>query len=104
MKKCFLAGEKYLLELAQKGRKVYGAQMVAASVLAGEDVVGRRRKLITVGLKATNQVPQVCQAKALLLLQGDHPLAKLYITRTHEKGHEGAVSTVLSTDQGRKFQ
>ncbi len=31
--------------------------MLAASVLTGEDVVERRRKLITVGLKAANQVP-----------------------------------------------
>jgi hypothetical protein len=67
--------------------------MLASSVLTEEDVVRKWHKLGTVGSRAANQVPQVYGAKALPLLQGDHPLARMYILKAHEKGHEGAIST-----------
>jgi hypothetical protein len=83
----------YQLDLAQKGMRIVGAKMLATCVLTEEDV-GRRCKLITVGSRAANQVTQVYGAKALPLLQSDDPLAKLYVQRAHEKGHEGSVSTL----------
>jgi hypothetical protein len=63
------------------------------SVLDKLHFSSRRHKLVTVDLRASNQVPQVYGAKALPLLQGDHPLARMYILKAHEKGHEGAIST-----------
>jgi hypothetical protein len=34
--------------IAQKGMKVAGAKMLAADILTEEDLLGRRRKLITI--------------------------------------------------------
>jgi hypothetical protein len=65
----------YLLELAQKRMKVAGAKMLAAEVLTEEDLLGRRQKLITVSSRATDQIPQVCGARTLPLLQANHPMA-----------------------------
>jgi hypothetical protein len=46
--KCWHAGEMYLLEVAQKGMKVAGVKMLAVDVLTEDDVLGRKRQLITV--------------------------------------------------------
>ncbi len=46
----------YLLELAQKGMGISGAKMLAMDVLTEEDVLGQKRKLITVGSRAANQI------------------------------------------------
>jgi hypothetical protein len=36
-----------------------------------------------------NQVSHTYGAKELPVLQANHPLAKLYMRKAHEKGHEG---------------
>jgi hypothetical protein len=92
--KCQHVGEMYLLALAQKGMKVVGEKMLAVDVLTEEDVLGRRRKLITVGSRVANQVENEYRRKALPLLQSVHPLARLYMKKAHEKEHEGAISTL----------
>jgi hypothetical protein len=84
----------YLLELAQKGMGISGAKMSATDVLTEEDVLGQRRKLITVSSRAVNQTPGVYGASELPVLQAAHPLAKLYMKEAHEKGHVGTVSTL----------
>jgi hypothetical protein len=50
--KCRRAGELYLLEMAQKGMKVAKVKMLAADVQTEEDMLGKRRKLISVGSRA----------------------------------------------------
>jgi hypothetical protein len=65
---CQRAGELYLLELAQKGMGISGAKMLATDVLTEEDVLGQKRKLITVGSWAVNQVMHVYGAKVLPVL------------------------------------
>jgi hypothetical protein len=50
------AGEMYLLKMAQKGMKVAGVKMLAVDVLKKDDVLGRRRKLITVRSRVVNQI------------------------------------------------
>jgi hypothetical protein len=56
---CQLAGELYLLELAQKGMKIAGVRMLATDVASEEDVIGRRRKLIVIGSRGRNQIAEV---------------------------------------------
>jgi hypothetical protein len=53
---CRRAGELYLLELAQKEMGISWAKMLATNVATEEDVLGQRRKLITVGSRAKNQI------------------------------------------------
>jgi hypothetical protein len=88
------AGELYLLELAQKGMGISAAKMLATNVVTEEDVLGQRRKLITVGSRAKNQIAGVYGRGELPVLQRVHPLAMLYMRDAHEKGHEGILSTL----------
>jgi hypothetical protein len=92
--KCRRAGELYLLEMAQKGMKVAEVKMLVADVQTEEDMLGKRRKLISVGSRAVKQVAQVYGMKTLHLLQSTHPMAALYMKKPHEKGPEGAISTL----------
>jgi hypothetical protein len=90
---CRWAGELYLLELAQKGMGISWAKMLASNVVTEENVLGQRRKLITAGLRAKNQIAGVYGRAQLPVLQRVHPLAVLYMWAAHEKGHEGILST-----------
>jgi hypothetical protein len=91
---CRRAGELYLLELAQKGMGIAGPKMLATDVLTEEDVLGKKKKLITVGSWAANQIAHVYVAKTLPVLQASHPKVELYIRKAHEKGHEGVISSL----------
>jgi hypothetical protein len=73
---------------------IAGAKMLATDVLTKEDVLGKKRKLITIGLRAANQIAPVYGAKALPVLQADHPLAELYVRKAHERGYEGVISSL----------
>jgi hypothetical protein len=50
---------------------------VAADVLIEEDILGKRCKLITVILRAANQIEQVHDVKTLPLLLATHSMAGL---------------------------
>jgi hypothetical protein len=56
---CRRAGELYLLEVAQKGMGISGAKMLATNIVTEEDMLGQRRKLITIGSRAVNQITGV---------------------------------------------
>jgi hypothetical protein len=56
---CQRAGELYLLGLAQRGMGISGAMMLATNVVIEEDVLGQKRKLITMGSMAKNQIAGV---------------------------------------------
>jgi hypothetical protein len=47
--KCLRSAELYLLERAQKGMKISGAEMLAMDVVTEEDINGVKRKLIMIG-------------------------------------------------------
>jgi hypothetical protein len=81
---CRWAGKLYLLELAQKGMGISGAKMLATNVVTEEDVLGQRRKLITVGSRGKNHIAEVYRRTELPVLQRGHPLAALYIWAAHE--------------------
>jgi hypothetical protein len=68
---------------------ISGAKKVATDVFTEEDVLGQKRKLITVGSRAVNQVSHMYGAKELPVLQANHPMAVLCMRKAHEKGHEG---------------
>ncbi len=76
---CWRAGELYLLELAQKGMGISGAKMLATNVVTEEDMLGQRRKLITVGSRTRNQTAGIHEKGELSVLQRAHPLAALYM-------------------------
>jgi hypothetical protein len=94
MVECLRAGELYLQELAQKGMGISNAKMLATDMLTEEDGLGQKRKLITVGSGAVNQIAGVCRTRELPVLKAVHPMAKLYMRKAHERGHEGKVSTL----------
>jgi hypothetical protein len=73
---------------------ISGVKMLATDVLTEEDVLGQKRKLITVGSRAVNQVAGVYGARELPLLQAANPMARLYMRKAHERGHEGTVSSL----------
>jgi hypothetical protein len=67
---------------------IKGAKMLTTCMLTKEVVLGNRRKLISVGSRAANQIPQV-----LPVLLRSHPLGNYYIEKAHKKGHEGSLTT-----------
>jgi hypothetical protein len=73
---------------------IKAAKMLATCVLTEEDVLGNRCKLITVGSRATNQVPYVYGTKSLPVLQSSHPSVQAVYQEGHKKGHEGMVTTL----------
>jgi hypothetical protein len=73
---------------------IKGAKMLATRILTGEDVLGNKHSLIAVGSRAANQVPQMFGTEALSVLQGSHPLARLYVEKAHRKGHDGTIYTL----------
>ncbi len=83
-----------MLELVQKGMGISGAKMLATNVVTEEDVLGQKRKLITVGSRAKNKIAGVYGRGELPVLQTVHPLVTLYMRGAHEKGHEGILSTL----------
>lgn len=93
-KECCHAAKLFLLKLAQKGMGIKGAKMLATRILTEEDVLGNKHRLIAVGSRAANQVPQMFGTEALSVLQGSHPLARLYVEKAHRKGHDGTIYTL----------
>ncbi len=81
-----------MLELAQKGMGISRLKMLATIIVTKEDVLGQRRKLITIGSRAMNQIAGVYRRGELPVLQGAHPLAALYMHDAHKKGHKGIVT------------
>ncbi len=51
-------------------------------------------RTLYVGLRASNQIPQVFGTVVLPIFHSNHSLAKLYLERAHEVGHEGTISTL----------
>jgi aromatic ring hydroxylase len=45
-----------VLELAQKGMGISGAKMLTTNIVTEENMLGQRRKLITVGSRTRNQI------------------------------------------------
>jgi hypothetical protein len=80
--------------MAQKGMGIARAKKLATNVLTDEDVLGKKRKLITISLRGANQIDLVYGAKTLLVLQASHPLVELYVRKAHETGHEGVISSL----------
>jgi hypothetical protein len=68
--------------------------MLATNIVTKEDVLGQRRKLITVGLRTRNQIAEIYEKGEFPVLQRAHPLAALYMRDTHEKGHKGILTTL----------
>ncbi len=68
--------------------------MLATNIITKEDVLGRKRKLITIGSRSVNQIAGMYGTGELPVLQLAQPIAKLYMKEAHEKGHEGTVSTL----------
>ncbi len=64
--------------------------MLATDVVTEEDVNGKRRKLIVVGLRGRNQIEGMYRQAELPVLAREHPLSRLYM----QAAHEGAVSTL----------
>ncbi len=73
---------------------VAGAKMLATDMLTEEDVLGHRRKLITVSSWASNQIAHIYGVRALPVLQASHPVAELYMKKAHEEGHKGVISSL----------
>ncbi len=81
-----------MLELAQKGMGIAGAKMLATDVLAEEDMLGQKSKLITAVSQAANQIAHVYGA--LPVLQASHLMAELHMEKAHEKGYEEVISSL----------
>jgi hypothetical protein len=73
---------------------ILGVKMLATNIVTEEDVLGQKRKLITIGSRAVNQIAGVYRRGELPVLQWAHPLAALYMKDAHEKGHESTVTTL----------
>jgi hypothetical protein len=86
--------ELYLLERAQDGMKIPGAQMLAMDVVTEEDIIRVKRKLIVIGSRGRNQIKDVYGTADLPVMAKDHKLSKLYVQAAHEEGHKGTVSTL----------
>jgi hypothetical protein len=56
---------------------ISGAKMLATNIVTEEDVLGQKRKLITIGSRAMNQIAGVYMRGELPVLQLAHPLASL---------------------------
>jgi hypothetical protein len=59
--------------------------MLATNIVTKEDVLGQRRRLITVGSRARNQIAGVFGSGELPVPQRADPLAVLYMQDAHEK-------------------
>jgi hypothetical protein len=68
--------------------------MLATEVLTEDNVLGQRRKLITVGSRATNQIAHVYGVRELPELQASHPMVELYMKKADKKGHEGVIPSL----------
>jgi hypothetical protein len=65
--------------------------MLATDVLAEEDVLGKKRKLITIGLQAANQITHVYGAKTVCCRPVTCWQSCMYVNRAYEKGHKGVI-------------
>ncbi len=66
---CRRAAELYLLEMAQKDRTVRGAKMLVTNILAKEDILGTKYKIITLGSRGRNEIPRIYNVTELPVLK-----------------------------------
>jgi hypothetical protein len=81
---CTRAAKFYLLEKAQKGLKVKGTKMFAADVLTVEEVLGVCELIILVS-RVSSQIPKIYSKPHLPLMNGNHPMDKMYMGRPAEQ-------------------
>jgi hypothetical protein len=70
------------------------ARMVSASMLAEKDVLGMKEKLVVIGLRGSNQIPQIDRTPSLPVLYSEYVLSSYRYTWTKltRKGTRGLAA------------